>query len=160
MAWFADYPPPPPFPLAAIVKIIPQKDLPYAELPCTDQDQIKIAELISFIADNNYATLLWRETHVRHLGAQINSVFPLKFLAYAIKTLKPQLRIIFEDTLKRNGFMVGQDGLSVNLNRESQKGTLGPYIIPFAIDLGVSPASIEPFFIRGDWEGLVSFLIY
>ncbi|HLB53463.1 MAG TPA: hypothetical protein VJK48_07135 [Chlamydiales bacterium] len=151
---------PPPQPLAAIVKIIPQKDLSYRELPCTDQDQSKIAELVTFIAENNYATLLWREPHVRHLGAQINSVFPLKFLAFAIKHVKPQLKMIFEDTLKRNGFMTGKDGLSVNLDREAQKGTLQQYIHSFSEDVGVSPVFLDPYFTARDWEGLVSSLIY
>ncbi|MDE3055999.1 MAG: hypothetical protein KGI80_04850 [Verrucomicrobiota bacterium] len=149
-----------PTPTAAVIKITPKKDLSYSDLPCTEQDRVRIAELITCLADSNYATLLLREEHLRRLGHQLNDVHPLKFLSVLVTQMKPRLKQVFEDSLKRRGFIHGQDGLAVNLSREAQKGQLPSYIAPFAAEVGVSPAQIEPFFSRGDWEGLASFLIY
>lgn len=146
--------------LEAVVKIIPRKDVPYEELVITDRDKTKIKELIDFLADNWYDTLLWRREHARHLGQQVNSVYPLKFLAFCLNNLKPQMQNIFGDTLKRWGFMDGPEGgLSISLDREQKKGTLKGYIQGFSKEVGVDASLIEPYFTSEDWYGLVDFLV-
>ena len=162
-----DYPSPPPkhfhfcFSLASIIKLPtnPSADIPYKDLVCTEQDKTYIHEIITSIADNSKFSLLLKQNHLKNLGAQINHVHPLKFLAASVGT--PQLRAcliyIFDDYFKRNGFM---DGLGPSLTREAEKGKLEMYLAPFAKEVGVNVEDIQPYFTARDWEGLVRFLMH
>jgi hypothetical protein len=146
--------------LAVVIKIPPAKpkDETYSELICTEQDCANITELIKTMAENGKISLLFRQTHLRHIGAQINHVHPLKFLS--IVFCNPELKIcmkeIFEDYFKRTGFM---DGLGASLSREMEKGKLDQYIEEFAKDVDVLKEEIRPCFQSGDWEALVRYLI-
>lgn len=146
---------------ASIVKIptggIPQ-EYTYQELPCSEQDQAMIYEIISTVAENGKLTLLLKQSHLKFLGAQVNHVHPLKFLSviFSHPFLKACMPELFNDYFKRAEFM---GGLGPNLEREAEKGKLERYLTDFATDLSVNPEGIRPFFILRDWEGLVRYLM-
>ena len=146
--------------LAVVIKIPPSKpqDETYSELVCTEQDHANIIELIKTMAENGKISLLFRQTHLRYIGAQINHVHPLKFLStvFCNSELKLCMKDIFEDYFKRTGFM---DGLGASLTREMEKGKLEQYIGEFAKDVNVHKDEIRPYFQSGDWEALVRYLI-
>jgi len=162
-----DFPAPPPkpfhftFSLASIIKLPPNPgaDLPYKDLPCSEQDRANIIEIVVSIADNSKFTLLLKQSHLRNLGAQVNHVHPLKFLSVTLSTpqLKTCLIQIFDDYFKRNGFM---DGLGPSLTREADKGKLDVYLPAFAEEVGVPLDTITPYIQARDWEGLVRLLMH
>jgi len=160
-----DYPPPPKqfhsfFSLASIIKLPsnPGADVAYKDLVCTEQDKTNIYELIYSLADNSKFSLLLKQTHIKNLGAQINHVHPLKFLAVAMSTpeLKTCFIVIFDDYFKRNGFM---DGLGPSLHREAEKRKLDMHLDGFAAEMKVNVEEIKPYFAASDWESLVRYLM-
>ena len=148
------------FSLAAIIKLPPNpgEDIAYKDLVCTEQDIANIVEIITSIADNSKFSLLLKQSHLKNLGAQINHVHPMKFIAIAVSTpqLKACLMNIFDDYFKRNGFM---DGLGPSLTREAEKGKLDAYLKDFCNELGVKAEDILPYIQARDWEGLVRYLM-
>ena len=149
------------FSLASIIKLPsnPTADIAYKDLVCTEQDKAHIYEILTSVADNSKFSLLLKQNHLKNLGAQINHVHPLKFLATSIGTpqMKSCLMYVFDDYFKRNGYM---DGLGPSLTREAEKGKLEMYLAPFAEEVGVKVEDIQPYFNAHDWEGLVRFLIH
>lgn len=146
--------------MASIIKKPPAKptETLYKDLVCTDQDRANIYEIISTMAEKGKLGLLFQQSHLREIGAQINHVHPLKFLSSIFKDphLKSCMYYIWDDYFKRNGFL---DGLAPSLTREAEKGKLNFYLNDFASDLGVSVEAIKPYFDVRDWENLVLFLI-
>lgn len=144
----------------SIIKKPPVKptEMTYKDLICTEQDQANIYEIISTMAEKGKLSLLFHQSHLRELGAQINHVHPLKFLAAIFKDphLKSCMFYIWDDYFKRNGFL---DGLGPSLTREVEKGKLHTYLSDFAKDVGVLPDLLKPYFDARDWENMVIFLI-
>lgn len=150
-----------PFKLASIIKIPPgtgQKDLNFKELPCSDQDKANIFEVITTMAENGKLSLLLKQGYLKNLGAQINHVHPLKFLAtiFANARLKNCMCDIFDDYFKRNGFM---DGLGPSLTREADKGKLEQYLHDFSNELKLPPEKIKEYFQSREWENMVWYFI-
>lgn len=145
---------------ASIIKKPPAKTLEtlYKDLTFTEQDRANIYEIISTMAEKGKLGLLFQQNHLRELGAQINHVHPLKFLASIFKDpyLKSSMYYIWNDYFKRNGFL---EGLAPSLTREAEKGKLDMYLKDFAADVGVSPEALKAYFDVRDWENLVLFLI-
>ena len=146
--------------VASIIKKPPAKpvETSYQELICTEQDRAHIYEIISTMAEKGKLGLLFQQNHLRELGAQINHVHPLKFLASIFKDphLKSCMYYIWDDYFKRNGFL---DGLGPSLTRETEKGKLDFYLKDFAVDIGVAPEILKIYVDIRDWENLVLFLI-
>ncbi len=145
---------------ASIIKKTPTKGVEtlYKDLPYTEQDRAHIYEIISTMAEKGKLGLLFQQNHLRELGAHINHVHPLKFLASIFKDpyLKSSMYYIWNDYFKRNGFL---EGLAPSLTREAEKGKLDMYIKDFAADLGISAEAVKTYFDARDWENLVLFLI-
>ncbi len=143
-----------------IVKLPPPKthNETYAELSCTEQDLIKIHELIKTMAENGKFSLLFMQTYLRQLGTQVNHVHPLKFLGvvFANPDLRIGMKEIFRDSFKRAGFL---DGLAPCLSLEMEKGKLVQYIEDFSNEVGASADGIRPYFQASDWEALLRHLI-
>ncbi|MGB7977551.1 MAG: hypothetical protein WCF19_00155 [Chlamydiales bacterium] len=136
-------------------------DVSYKDLDCTPQDREKIHEIISTVGEKGKLGLLFQQGHLRELGAQINHVHPLKFLATIFKDphLKSCMYYIWDDYFKRNNFL---DGLIPRLEGEAEKGKLGLYINDFAADLQIPShgfPALKAYFDARDWEGMVLFLI-
>ena len=146
--------------LAVVIKIPPAKaqDETYEEFVCTEQDQSHIAEIVKTMAEFGKLTLLFKQNHLKQLGAQINHVHPLKFLevVFSDAELKRCMGEIFDDYFKRTGVL---DGLGPSLSREMEKGKLTQHIEAFSKAISVSPDEIRPFFQTSDWEALVRHLI-
>lgn len=149
------------FALASIIKFPPpgnQDDKPYSELICSEQDVAFIFELITLIADNNKFTLLLKRGHLKQLGAQINHLHPLKFLAAIFKNprLRSCMNEIENDFFKWSGFM---EGLAPNLTKEADKGKLEQYLQDFCTDLKVPTDHIKKYFQNRNWEAMVRYLV-
>ncbi len=144
----------------SIIKKPPVKstEVLYKDLVCTEQDQKNIHELISTMAEKGKLGLLFQQSRLREIGAQINHVHPLKFLALVFKTphLKSCMYYIWDDYFKRNGFL---DGLGPALTREVEKGKLHFYLPDFATELGLPKDTLKGYFDARDWENMVLFLI-
>lgn len=142
---------------SSIIKFPPNgesKDPPYAELICTDVDVRCIHEIITSVAENSKVTLFFKQSHLKQLGAQINHVHPLKFLAAIFKDPKLRLcmREIGDDDYKWSNFM---EGLAPNLTREADKGKLEQHLNSFATEIEINPDAIRKYFQNRDWESLV-----
>jgi len=147
--------------MASIIKKPPAKptETPYKDLVCTQQDKDYIYKIISTMAESSLWSLLYNQSSLKSLGAQINHVHPLKFLS-AIFTnpyLKSCMASIWNDHFKRNGFL---DGLSPSLTREAEKGKLNQYLNEFAVEVNTPVEDLRPYFEAGDWKNLVLYLIY
>lgn len=146
--------------MGSIIKKPPAKPMEtlYKDLVCTETDRMNIYEIVSTMAEKGKLGLLFQQNHLREVGAQINHVHPLKFLAVIIKDphLKSCMFYIWDDYFKRNGFL---DGLGPSLTREAEKGKLHIYINDFSADIGASPEVLKSYFDARDWENMVLFLI-
>lgn len=146
--------------MGSIIKKPPVKSVEtgYHDLICSDQDQANIYEIISTMAEKGKLSLLFQQSYLREIGAQINHVHPLKFLAVILKEpyLKSCMAVIWDDYFKRNGFM---DGLAPSLSREAEKGKVQFYLQDFASDIGMPYEHIKPYADVHDWENMVLFLI-
>lgn len=146
--------------ISSIIKKPPEKptEAQYKNLACSTQDQANIHEIISTMAEKGKLGLLFQQSHLREIGAQINHVHPLKFLSIIFKDphLKSCMYYIWNDYFKRNGFM---DGLGASLTREYEKGKVHVYLKDFATDIGVSHEALKSYVDARDWENMVLFLI-
>ena len=109
---------------ASIIKFPPKEtktETGYKDLVCTEQDKSNIYELITTMAENGKLSLLLKKSYLEQIGAQINHVHPLKFLAaiFSNPRLKMCMIDIFNDYFKRNGLM---DGLAPSLQKEAERG--------------------------------------
>jgi hypothetical protein len=145
----------------SIIKRPPAKsvDVAYKDLPCTEQDRNNIYEIISNMAEKGKLNLLFQQSHLRELGAQINHVHPLTLLSVIFTNayLKSCMFYIWGDYFKRNNFI---DGLAPALTREAEKGKLSIYLEDFAKDLGIPAETLKTYFDSRDWENMVFFLVH
>jgi hypothetical protein len=147
--------------IGSIIKKIPavsQEDKTYKELDFTEEDRSNIYELITTMSQSNKFQLLFKQSHLKVIGAQINHVHPLKFLAsiFANPEVKPLMGNIRDDSFKWSGLM---DGLGPSLTREAIKGKLDIYLNDFAEEVGLSSEEIRSYFQSRDWDSFVRFLI-
>jgi len=166
-----DYPPPKPYYFflnqklkpnyfGSIIKIppAPQAEVLYKDLAFTEQDKANIYELITTMAQSNKFQLLFKQSHLKTIGAQINHVHPLKFLSavFCDPELKPLMVHIRNDGFKWSGLM---DGLGPSLTREAIKGKLEFYLNDFTSELNLPTEEVRSHFLSRDWENFVQFLI-
>ena len=146
--------------MGSIIKKLPVKpvEITYNDLVCSDQDQANIYEIISTMAEKGKLSFLFQQSYLREIGAQINHVHPLKFLAVILKEpyLKSCMAVIWDDYFKKKGFL---DGLAPSLLREEEKGKLQLYLQDFANDIDMPHEHIKPYANVHDWENMVLFLL-
>ena len=149
--------------LASIIKFPPSDggkgDGTYERLGCSEQDCANIYELITTMAEHGKISLLFKQGHLKQLGAQLTHVHPLKFLSIVFKNprLKNCMVDISNDYFKWNGFM---DGIGPTLTREAEKGKLEIYLKDFSTDVGVPSESLKKYFQNRDWDGFVRYLMH
>ena len=146
---------------ASIIKFPPKEtktETGYKDLICTEQDKANIYEIITTMAENSKLSLLLKQSHMKQIGAQINHVHPLKFLAaiFSNPRLKMCMIDIFNDYFKRTGLM---DGLGPSLQKEAERGKLIGLLPEFAAEVNVPAENLRPYFEAMDWENMVRFLI-
>lgn len=168
-----DYPPPPKLHhffinekimkknyFGSIIKIPPahQAELLYKDLIFTEQDKLYICELITTMSQSNKFQLLFKQSHLKMIGAQINHVHPLKFIStiFSDPELKSLMPTIRDDSFKWSGLL---DGLGPSLTREAIKGKLQLYLNDFAEEVHLAPEAIRPYFESRDWDNFIRFLI-
>jgi hypothetical protein len=146
--------------VASLVKIppAPQAEVLYKDLVCTDEDKALMFELITTIESHAKLQLLFKIVHLKNIGAKLQHVHPLKFLAFIFThpELKPLMSPISDDYFKWTEFL---DGITPNLLRESIKGKLDSYLNDFAKEIGIAPEQIRPYFQSQDWAHFIQFLI-
>lgn len=147
--------------LASIIKIPPadgNKEVPYKDLVCTETDQQNIAFIIQTMADNGKLSLLFKQSELKRIGAEINHVHPLKFLEtiFSNPALKACMKEIHNDYFKWNGFL---DGLVPSLTNHANQGKLGQYLKDFSMQTNGIPEEVDSYFKSKDWENLVRYLM-
>ncbi len=147
--------------IASIIKFPPEGDkgdVSYKELVCSTEDTACISEILMILAEHGKISLLFKQGHLKQLGAQINHLHPLKFLSTIFKdpNLRECMKKVADDYFKWNGFM---EGLAPSLTKEADKGKLEKHLLDFAEDIGISPDHIRKYFQNRDWESLVHSLM-
>ncbi len=147
--------------VASIIKFPPEgdkSDASYAELSCSSEDMACIAEILMTLAEHGKISLLFKQGHLKQLGAQINHVHPLKFLSTIFKDpeLRDCMKKVADDYFKWSGFM---EGLAPSLTKEADKGKLEKHLADFSKDIGISPDHIRKYFQNRDWESLIHSLM-
>jgi hypothetical protein len=147
--------------LAAIIKIPPKpQEYTYAQVPCSNEDQAKIKELITTIGTHGKIDLLLHyKSHLEQLGDEVRPVHPLKFLdvIFSDPTLKNYMKDIYDDYFKWSNFI---NNIAEVLETESKKGTVQKYLPDFASNLHISPSTLQPFVDKRDWKNFVTYLIF
>lgn len=132
----------------------------YHDLRFTQDDKSKIHELITTIARNNKATLLFKyKSHLEKLGDELKkTVHPLKFMhcIFSSSELKSCMKEIYNDYFKWSNF---KSGFISQMEGEEAKDNFSVYSLDFAKDLNIQADKILPYFNRQDWGGLLKFLI-
>ena len=153
---FAEKPP------LTFVSNTPNSQLFY-QLSINQSDQDHISRLIKKMADSGYWELLKKKKDMEKLGDKIYHVHPLRFIGYVYNhpSLKGRMPKIMGDIFKRRGFLNGhgkKEGFAQRMSKEAHNHNLMQFVPGFAQSVGVSEDSIESFFHRHDWEGLLYYL--
>lgn len=131
----------------------------YAELICTEKDKSLIAELTSTLAEHNY---FWFVVHAQELKKKVkvfkNRVHVLKILeaVFTNSKLKKDIIEIYNDSTKWDAVV---NETNKKMRKKEEKGLLHIYMNDFAIAIGVPPQEIQGYFLRKDWEGLLTYLV-
>lgn len=135
----------------------------FYNLPISEAQQNAISKLIKKMGDSGYWTLVKIHTEMEALGNQVVPVHPLRFIGhiYGNPSLKKRMPKILNDIFKRRSFLNGygkQEGFAQRMTREANHKNLMQYLPGFAQSIGVRQSSIEPYFHKHDWEGLLVYL--
>lgn len=149
-------------PEMALVSDQPNDQL-YYQLPMSEDQQNATAKLIKKMADVGYWELLRIRKEMDKIGDRVQPVHPLRFIGfiYGNPGLKKRMPKILDDILKRRGFLNGhgkKEGFAQRMIKEDQNHNLMQYLPGFAHSLGIPQQSIESYFYRHDWEGLLRHL--
>jgi len=127
-------------------------------LRLTDTDCHNISKLIKQMADLGLWDLLKKSKEMQKLGEKVKPVHPLRFLGYIFSNpeLKRRMPTVRESHFKWSKFT---DGLCEGLNREADKGDINRFISGFAQVVGKPIHEVQGFVLRGDWHGLLHYLM-
>lgn len=136
----------------------------FHQLSISENDQHNISRLIKKMADSGYWELLKKRKDMEKLGDKVQDVHPLRFIGfvYSHPSLKRRMPKIMNDIFKRRGFLNGhgsKEGFAQRMTKEFNGGNLMQYLPGFAQSVGVTQESIEQYFQRHDWEGLLRHLM-
>lgn len=131
----------------------------YAELVCTEKDKKLIAELTSILAKHNP---IWFVIHAEKLNKKIkalkNRVHVLKILetVFTNSRLKKDIKAIYKDKTKWSAVV---EETKKKMAKAEKNGQLHMYANDFALAVGAPPHEIQGYFLRKDWEGLLTYLV-
>ncbi len=153
-------------PIAGVIRIpTDKKDIgeapPYSQIPHDPVHREHVEWIITTIAECSLPSLAIKRSEFKRREAIIIGLHPLKFLCSIFNPHKPHLKACMQEVanyggLKWDGFM---GGLRPSMTREADRNRLNMYIDDFAIEVGVHPSIIRPYFNTRDWEGLVHALL-
>lgn len=153
-------------PLAGVIRIpTDRKDNtevpPYSQIPHPIEHREHVEWMITTIAECSLPGLAIKRSEFKRREAVIIGLHPLKFLCSIFNPQKPHLKGCMQEIanyggLKWEGFM---GGLRPSMTREADRNRLNMYVDDFAIEVGVHPSIIRPYFHSRDWEGLVHALL-
>ena len=130
--------------VAAVIKIRPNKNLKYADLPCSQEDRAKIIELFSTMGKHGGITLLINhKDRLEQLGEDIKHIVALKLLEVLCTT--PNMRPYLLD-------------ITPNLNSDATKGKLQEFLPDFAKAVGTKKENLEPFVAKRAWRDFIKYL--
>ncbi|MCP5505426.1 MAG: hypothetical protein H7A38_00905 [Chlamydiales bacterium] len=149
-------------PEIALVSEQPNYQL-YYRLQMSEEQQNATAKLIKKMADAGYWELLKIRKEMDKIGDKVQPVHPLRFIGfiYGNPGLKKRMPKILDDIFKRRGFLNGhgqKEGFAQRMTKEDHNHNLMQYLPGFAQSLGIPQQSIESYFYRHDWEGLLRHL--
>lgn len=149
-------------PKVAVVSDQPNYQL-YYHLQMSEDQQNATAKLIKKMADAGYWELLKIRKEMDKIGDKVQPVHPLRFIGfiYGNPGLKKRMPKILDDIFKRRGFLNGhgkKEGFAQRMTKEDHNHNLMQYLPGFAQSLGIPQQSIESYFYRHDWEGLLRHL--
>jgi hypothetical protein len=143
---------------------IPKKDtsenLSYQELPRTQDDEVKIDELITTLGSNGKINLLlYHEKRLRKIGDELRYLHPFKFLGYIFShpNLKTHMKDVYEDYFKRTNFI---KDLSQTLDMYDLRNKVYIYLDNFSSEVNIPQDKIKIYIDKKDWNGLLKFLVY
>lgn len=130
----------------------------YEDLGCTDRDKELIADLIRTLAKHDHFWFIVHAHEWKRKVKAIRHVHVLKMLEtiFTNHKLQKYIATISNDATKWE--MVVKD-LKKKMQKAETQGQLHCYMNDFAIAIGVPVEEIQPFFLRKDWEGLLTYLI-
>lgn len=135
----------------------------FYNLPMSEDQQNATSKLIKKMGDSGYWELLKIHKEMDKLGEKVIPVHPLRFIGYIYgnPSLKKRMSKILDDIFKRRSFLNGhgkKEGFSQRMTKEGHNNNLMQYLPGFAQSIGVAQNSIEPYFHRHDWKGLLRYL--
>ena len=131
----------------------------YAELECTEKDKKLIAELTHDLAKHNH---FWFIIHAHELKKKVkvfkHRVHVLKMLetVFTNPRLKDDILEVYNDPDKWDAVVTET---YKKMRKMEKKGLLYIYMNDFATAIGAPPKEIQVFFLRKDWEGLLTYLV-
>ena len=121
---------------------------------CTLEEQAKIVELFTTIADGSIASLAWSAYRLNQLGGEIHHVHPFALLQ---AMPREKIRQIFlSDSAFKKGRII--NGINEGMQRERDRNNLNRYIPGFASSMQKEEARTRQLIQAADWLGLVQYL--
>ncbi|MEL7431303.1 MAG: hypothetical protein AAGI90_02070 [Chlamydiota bacterium] len=142
----------------SIIRPHPHKRLSYTELRCTKDDQKTIHTIISNVAERGKLWLLANKSDFDQMSEEIKPVHPLKFLEVIFSNpyLSQCIEELLNDFWKRINFM---PELRSSLTARYEARELLIHIEDFSEALNLDREKIEEYFLGGNWDDLVWYLI-
>lgn len=143
--------------VAPSLESVPAVDF-YAGLPISGDEKRMIAKIVTTMAENNVFKLLYEKKKLERIGKKINHIHPMKFLGTILvdPRLVHNMHEIKKSSFKWEGFM---DGLIHRMREEASRDNIKKYISGFSRSLGADVNRVTEYFDRGDYDGLVRFLL-
>ncbi len=144
--------------VAGIIKIRPNKNVKYTDLPCSEEDRSRIVEIFSTMGKHGKISLLLNhKSRLEQLGDEIRHVAPLKVLEVLCTTpnMREYLLLVMDDYFKRSNFL---EGITPNLNSDATKGKLQEFLPDFATAVGTQKENLEPFVVKKAWREFIEYL--
>ncbi len=130
----------------------------YEQLPITQEEKQKIANILTTMAENNVFKLLFEKKRLERLGHEVNHVHPVRFLG----TVFNDPRLVYcMHRIRSSGFKWGGfiDGFSQRFKQELNAGNVNAFIPGLAETLNIPASDIQGYIDHSDIEGLIIFLM-
>lgn len=140
------------------VVVSPGGQNPYQSLPISRADKQNINDLLTTMAENNVFQLLFQKSRLERLGQEIDHVHPICFIGTVFSNphLTSCMYEIRKSSFKWTNFV---DGFGKRLKQELNRNNVAPYVSGFAEHLNLPRNEVERFLQRGDFEGLVLYIM-